>query len=104
MAVDLDHPFTMPGSADENLAKVTDLPAVVPCVEGGSVTEVTGPDSVKAEILMKMGAMSMKLIGSVEVVEKDEAAHTALLRVKSKEAGGTGHANADVTFDVADGG
>ena len=47
---------------------------------------------------MKMGAMSMKLIGTVEVVEKDEAAHTALLRVKSRESGGTGHANADVTF------
>ena len=27
---------------------------------------------------MRMGAMSMKLIGTVEVVEKDEAAHTAL--------------------------
>jgi carbon monoxide dehydrogenase subunit G len=104
MAVDLDHPFTMAGSDDENLAKVTDLERVVPCVEGGSVTEVTGPDAVKAEILMKMGAMSMKLVGTVEVVEKDEAAHRALLRVKSKESGGTGHANADVTFTLADGG
>jgi carbon monoxide dehydrogenase subunit G len=104
MAVELDHPFTMSGSEDENLAKITDLPTVVPCVEGGSVTEVTGPDSVKAEILMKMGAMSMKLIGTVEVVEKDDAAHRAVLRVKSKEAGGTGHANADVTFQLNDGG
>jgi uncharacterized protein len=104
MAVDLDHPFTMSGSEDENLATITNLEKVVPCVEGGSVTEVVGPESVKAEILMKMGAMSMKLIGTVEVVEKDEAAHTALLRVKSKEAGGTGHANADVTFTLADGG
>src|SRR5829696_8574754 len=104
MAVELDHPFTMSGSQDEILAKVTDLPKVVPCVEGGSVTDVTGPDSVKAEILMKMGAMSMKLVGTVEVVEKDEAGHTALLRVKSRESGGTGHANADVTFAVSDGG
>jgi carbon monoxide dehydrogenase subunit G len=104
MAVELDHPFTMSGSADENLATVTNLEKVVPCVEGGSVTEVVGPESVKAEILMKMGAMSMKLIGTVEVVEKDEAAHTALVRVKSRESGGTGHANADVTYTAADGG
>jgi uncharacterized protein len=40
----------------------------------------------------------------VEVVEQDPAAHRALLRVKSKEAGGQGHANADVTFALADGG
>jgi len=104
MAVELDHPFTMSGSGDENLAKVTDLEKVVPCVEGGSVTEVTGPDSVKAEILMKMGAMSMKLVGTVEVVARDEGAHTALVRVKARESGGTGHANADVTFTLSDGG
>jgi carbon monoxide dehydrogenase subunit G len=40
----------------------------------------------------------------VEVVEKDPAAHRALLRVKSKEKGGEGHANADVVFELNDGG
>jgi uncharacterized protein len=38
------------------------------------------------------------------VVEQDPAAHRALLRVKSKEAGGQGHANADVVFSLSDGG
>ncbi len=66
--------------------------------------ERTGPDSVKAEIVMKMGAMSMKLLGTVEVVEQDAEAHRALLRVKSRESGGQGHANADVTFQLNDGG
>ena len=50
--------------------------------------EATGPDSVKAEIVMKMGAMSMKFTGTVELVEQDAAAHRAVLRVKSREAGG----------------
>jgi len=68
------------------------------------VVETTGPSSVKAEIVMKMGAMSMKLIGTVEVVEQDAEAHRAVVRVKSKEAGGQGHANADVTFQLSDGG
>ena len=68
------------------------------------MTEATGPDSVKAEIVIKMGAMSMKFVGTVEIVEKDAEAHRALLRVKSKEAGGQGHANADVIFELNDGG
>ena len=89
---------------DESYASILDLERVVPAVEGGSVTEAVSPEKVKAEILMRMGAMSMKLIGTVEVVEKDEAAHTALVRVKSRESGGTGHANADVTFQLRDGG
>jgi uncharacterized protein len=67
------------------------------------VTEKTGPESAKAEILVRMGAMSMTFKGTVEVVEKDEAARRAVLRVRSKEEGGNGYANADVTFAVADG-
>jgi uncharacterized protein len=104
MAVTLEHPFTMSHSTDENFAAVTDLERVVPCVEGGQVLEKTGDDSVKAEIVVKMGAMSMKFTGTVEVVEKDDAAHRAVLSVKSREASGQGHANATVTFALADGG
>ena len=104
MATELDHSFTTEKPIDESFASVTDLERVIPCVDGGRVLEVTGPDSVKAEITLKMGAMSMKFTGTVEVAEKDEATHRALLRVKSKEAGGQGHANADVSFQLADGG
>jgi uncharacterized protein len=104
MATELDHSFSTTRSIDDSFATVTDLERVVPCVDGGRVIEPTGPDSVRAEITLKMGAMSMKFTGTVEVAEKDEAAHRAVLRVKSKEAGGQGHANADVTFQLDDGG
>ena len=104
MATELDHSFTTEKSIDDNFAAITDLERVVPAVQGGRVIEATGPDSVKAEILMKMGAMSMKMLGTVEVAEQDPATHRAVLRVKAKEAGGQGHANADVTFQLNDGG
>ena len=104
MAVDLDHSFTMSGSTDENFAKVTDLEQLVPCVEGGSVLEKTGDDSVKAEIVVRMGAMSLTFTGTVEITEKDDAAHRAVMTVKSREAGGQGHANATAEFNLADGG
>jgi carbon monoxide dehydrogenase subunit G len=104
MAVALDHSFTMSGSTDENFAKVCDLEQVVPCVEGGSVLEKTGEDSVRAEIVVRMGAMSMKFTGTVEIVEKDTDAHRAVMTVKSREAGGQGHANATAEFNVGDGG
>ncbi len=104
MAVQLEHPFSTARPIDDSFAAVTDLERVVPCVEGGSVLETNGPDSVKAQIVVRMGAMSMTFTGTVEIVEKDEAAHTAVLSVKSKEAGGQGHANATVTFALTDGG
>lgn len=104
MATELEHSFTTTKPIDESFEAVTDLERVIPCVEGGTVTESTGPDSVKAEILVSMGAMSLKFIGTVEVTEKDAEAHRALMKVKSKEQGGQGHANADVVFQLTDGG
>ena len=104
MATELDHSFSTTKSIDDSFAAITDLERVVPAVEGGRVIETTGPDSVKAEILLKMGAMSMTFTGTVTVIEKDDAEHRAVMQVKSREAGGQGHANADVTFALSDGG
>jgi carbon monoxide dehydrogenase subunit G len=100
--VQLDHPFTT-DRPEDTWETILDLQRLVPLVEGGSVTEPTGPESVKAEIKVKMGAMSMKFRGTVDVVETDAESHRALLRVKSREAGGQGHANADVEFTLSDG-
>jgi carbon monoxide dehydrogenase subunit G len=102
--VELDHQFTSPKSTEETFNAIVNLDRVIPAVEGGKVLERTGPDSAKAEILVSMGAMSLKFVGSVEVIEKDAAAHKAVLKVKSREAGGQGYANADVTFTVDNGG
>jgi carbon monoxide dehydrogenase subunit G len=102
--VELDHPIPAGKSIDENWSLVMDLERLVPCVQGGSVKEKVSDEEVKAEIRVKMGAMSMKFAGTVSVVEHDDSAHTAVLRVKSREVGGSGHANADVTFTLSDGG
>ncbi|MGZ4187744.1 MAG: SRPBCC family protein [Solirubrobacteraceae bacterium] len=102
--VELDHPFQTGKPIDENWQAILDLERLVPCVEGGTVIEKVDPEQVKAEIKVKMGAMSLKFKGTVAVVEQDAGAHRAVLRVKSKEAGGQGHANADVTFSLSDGG
>lgn len=104
MAVELEHSFSTAKPVDESFTTILDLERVVPCVEGGSVLERTGPDSVRAEIKVKLGAMSMTFTGTVEIVEQDAAARRAVMSVKSKEAGGQGHANATVVFDVHDGG
>ena len=102
--VALDHPFTTDKPIDDSFAAILDLERLVPCVQGGKVLDTVDPSKVKAEIHVRMGAMSMKFNGTVEVVERDDAAHRAVVQVKSREAGGSGHANANVTFTLNDGG
>ena len=102
--VELDHSFSTGKPIDYNWEAVLDLDRLIPCVEGGSVLERTGPDAVKAEIKVKMGAMSMTFRGTVEVAERDVDAHRAVLRIKSRDVGGQGYANADVEFSLSNGG
>ena len=102
--VELDHSFSTGKDTDYNWEAILDLDRIIPCVEGGKVIERTSPESAKAEIVVRMGAMSLTFRGTVEVAERDEAARRAVLRIKSKEKSNQGHANADVTFDLSDGG
>ena len=102
--VELDHRFETGKDTGYNWDAVLDLDRIIPCVEGGKVLERESDELAKAEIKVKMGAMSMTFAGTVEVVEQDDAAHRALLKVKSREVGGQGHANADVAIDLNDGG
>jgi uncharacterized protein len=104
VAVRLEHPFSTEKPIDEMYAAIVDLELLVPCVQGASVLEKTGPDSVKAQIDIKMGAMSMIFAGTVEIVEQDPEAHRMVMSVKSKAQGGSGYANAEVAFSLTDGG
>jgi uncharacterized protein len=102
--VELNHEFSTGKDTAYNWDAVLDLDRIIPCVEGGKVLERESDEKAKAEIKVKMGAMSMTFRGTVEVASKDDAAHTAVLAVRSKDTGGSGYANADVTFDLSDGG
>jgi carbon monoxide dehydrogenase subunit G len=102
--VELDHTFSTGKPTDYNWEAILDLDRIIPCVEGGKVIERTSPEEAKAEIVVKMGAMSMTFRGTVSVAERDDDAHRAVLKVKSRDTGGQGYANADVAFTLSDGG
>ena len=102
--VELNHSFSTGKDPDYNWDAILDLDRIVPCVEGGKVIERESDEKAKAEIKVKMGAMSMTFRGTVEVTQRDDAARTAVIAVRSKDTGGSGYANADVTFDLADDG
>ena len=102
--VELNHHFETGKDTEYNWAAVLDLDRIVPCVEGGKVIERESEEKAKAEIKVKMGAMSMTFRGTVEVTERDEDAKSAVIAVRSKDTGGSGYANADVRITLDDGG
>ena len=81
---------------------MVDLERVIPAVPGASILEKTRDDAVKAEVKIKLGSMSMNYSGPAEVLERDDAAHRAVMTAEAKEAGGQGNADARVTMELSE--
>jgi uncharacterized protein len=77
---------------------VLDVERVAPTVPGAQVLEQTGENAYKVAIKVKVGPMSMTYRGEVEITERDEAAHRAVMKARAKESRGQGTADADVTM------
>jgi uncharacterized protein len=90
--------FEVDAPVDEVWAAVLDVERVAPTVPGAQVLERTGDDSYKVAIKVKVGPMAMTYRGEVEIAERDEAAHRAVMKARAKESRGQGTADADVTM------
>lgn len=80
---------------------ISDLNKLVPCVPGAKVLSADSPQSVKAEIEVKMGSMGMKFVGPVTIESADPGSRTVKIKAKTTEAGGQSAANGDVTISVS---
>ena len=90
--------FDVDAPLEEVWDALLDVERVAPTVPGAQVLEQTGEDAYKVAIKVKVGPMSMTYRGEVEIVERDEAAHRAVMKARAKESRGQGTANADVTM------
>jgi uncharacterized protein len=79
---------------------VLDVERVTPNVPGARVLERTGDNAYKVAIKVKVGPMSMTYNGEVEITDRDDAAHRAVMKARAKESRGQGTADADVTMEL----
>jgi uncharacterized protein len=95
-----DNSFSVPKPIDEVWATMLDLERVIPCVPNAQVLEKLDDKSVKAEIKIRLGSMSMDYSGPAEIVERDDDAHRAVLSASAREARGQGNARAKVEIQL----
>ena len=94
--MEFQNEFDVQAPIDEVYAAMLDLERVAPAMPGAEVLEKQDDDHYKVAIKVKVGPISMKYNGNVEVVDKDPEAHSAKLKVHAREARGQGTASADV--------
>jgi carbon monoxide dehydrogenase subunit G len=96
-----ENTFDVEAPLEEVWDALLDVERVAPTVPGAQVLEQTGDDAYKVAIKVKVGPMSMTYRGEVEIVERDETAHRAVMKARAKESRGQGTANADVTMQLS---
>ena len=104
MATQVKESFSV-SDPDQAWGVVKDVNKLIPCVPGAKVLSADSPTKAKAEIDVKMGSMSMKFSGPVEIVEQDAGSKRAVIKASAKEAAGQSNADGTVTITISgDGG
>src|SRR3569833_1284305 len=73
---------------------------VATCFPGAELTEDLGDDQYKGKVKIKLGPVTAAFSGTAKIIEKDEAARTAVLLAEGKDARGSGTAKATATMRV----
>jgi carbon monoxide dehydrogenase subunit G len=95
-----ENTFAVDAPIDEVYATLLDVERVAPCVPGAEVIEKSGDDAYTVAIKVRVGPISMTYRGNVEIVERDEANHRAVMRARARETRGQGTADARVDLSL----
>jgi carbon monoxide dehydrogenase subunit G len=97
--MELTNEFTVSAPIDEAFAVLTDIERIAPCLPGAQLTEVEG-EEYRGTVKVKVGPITASFKGTASLVERDEAAHRAVLKAQGRDTGGKGNANATITAQL----
>jgi len=94
--MELSNEFVVPVAIDEAWKLLTDVELIAPCMPGAELQEIDGAE-YRGVVKVKVGPITAQYKGKATFVEKDDAAHKAVLRAEGRDTRGQGNANATIT-------
>jgi carbon monoxide dehydrogenase subunit G len=88
--------FTVNRPIDETWNVLTDVERIAPCMPGAALEEIEG-EVFRGVVKVKLGAISTAFKGQANFVERDDAAHRAVLKGEGRDTTGKGNASALIT-------
>ena len=95
----LENSFTVPVPVDEAWRVLLDIERIAPCMPGAALDSVEG-DDFTGRVKVKLGPINLTYQGKASFIEKDEAAHRAVIDARGKDQRGNGTAAATVTAQL----
>jgi carbon monoxide dehydrogenase subunit G len=102
--VRFDNAFDVQAPIGEVWTTVLDVERVAPCVPGAEVLEQVSEDTYKVGIKVRIGPIVQQYRGEIEIVERDESAHRAVMRARAREMRGQGRAEGRVELRLTEDG
>nr|WP_281372148.1 SRPBCC family protein [Modestobacter versicolor] len=96
----MENSFTVPVPIDEAWRVLMDIERIAPCMPGAALDSVTG-DDFTGRVKVKLGPINLTYQGKASFIERDEAAHKAVIDARGKDQRGNGTAAAIVTATLA---
>jgi carbon monoxide dehydrogenase subunit G len=97
--VDLTNEFRVGVPVEHAWEVLTDVERIAPCMPGAQLQEIEG-DEYRGTVKVKVGPITAQYKGAARFVERDDAAHRAVLRAEGRETRGQGNANATITAQL----
>ena len=98
----LDSTFAVTAPIEQVWRTLMDFEKVAGCVPGAEVLNKLSEDAYQVAMKVKLGPVTMQYKGQMEVVERDEAGHRAVLKGQAKEARGQGTAQATAQLQLVE--
>jgi hypothetical protein len=93
----IDSEFEVGAPVETVWRYLLDVPRMAPNLPGAELTEVIDEDHYQGRVTTKMGPVSMRFAGTVEIVKRDEATHTVVINAAGADEKGRGQASMVVT-------
>jgi carbon monoxide dehydrogenase subunit G len=97
----LENSFTVPVGVEEAWRVLLDIERIAPCMPGAAVDSVDG-DDFTGTVKVKLGPIGLTYKGKASFVEKDAAAHRAVIDARGRDARGNGTAAAKITATLTE--
>ncbi|MGH2733011.1 MAG: SRPBCC family protein [Actinomycetota bacterium] len=93
----IDSEFTVAAPVQEVWTYMLDVQRVAPCMPGAELTQVVNDRQFKGRVKVKMGPVALAFAGTINIVERNDAAHRVVMKASGSEEKGKGQAEATVT-------
>ncbi|HVX74606.1 MAG TPA: SRPBCC family protein [Bradyrhizobium sp.] len=95
-----ENSFVVAAAPDDAWKIILNVPEIAPCLPGANLTEQVDDNTYKGNVSVKLGPVALTFNGTAQIVQRDDAEHTAAVRANGSDLKGRGAAKAEARFKL----